>query len=70
MVTKYKTGLIWLALIFAVSFGVPSFAQTSGDQDTETSENASSDGPAPGAASDLATKLANPISSMISAPFQ
>jgi hypothetical protein len=77
MVAKYKTGLIWLALIFAVSFGVPSFAETSGDQDaetseqdTETSENASSDGPATGDASDLATKLANPISSMISAPFQ
>jgi len=77
MVTKYKTGLIWLALIFAVSFGVPSFAETSGDQDaetseqdTETSENASSDGPATGDASNLATKLANPISSMISAPFQ
>ena len=61
MVTKYKTGLIWLALIFAVSFGVPSFAETSGDQDTETSEqdtetseNASSDGPASGGAADLA----------------
>ncbi|MEE4189900.1 MAG: transporter [Roseobacter sp.] len=78
MITRYKTGLIWLTLIFAVSFGMPSFAETSGDQDTETSEqdsetseNASSDGAATGGgASDLATKLANPISSMISAPFQ
>jgi hypothetical protein len=70
MITKYKTVLMSFALIFAVSFGAPSLAQTSGDQDTETSENASSDGPASGGAADLAKKLSNPIASMISAPFQ
>ena len=70
MITKYKSVLMCIALIFAVSFGVPSLGQTCGDQDTETSENASSDGPASGAASDLATKLANPIANMISVPFQ
>jgi hypothetical protein len=70
MITRYKTVLMCFAFISAVSFGVPSLAQTSGDQDTETSENASSDGPAPGAASDLATKLANPIANLISVPFQ
>jgi hypothetical protein len=77
MITRYKTGLIWLTLIFAVSFGMPSFAETSGDQDTETSEqdsetseNASSDDSAAGGAAALAKKLSNPIASMISAPFQ
>ena len=54
MVITYKTQLISLSLIFAVSFGVPSLGQTCGDQDTETSENASSDGPASGGAADLA----------------
>ena len=70
MVAKYKTGLVGVALILAVSFSAPALAQTPGAQGTQTSENASSDGPAQGGASDLAHKLANPIANMISAPFQ
>jgi hypothetical protein len=70
MVAKYKTGLIWVALIFAVSFSVPSLAQTSSVEGTQTSENASSDDPAPGDAAKLAEQLSNPISSLISVPFQ
>jgi hypothetical protein len=71
MVAKYKTGLISVALTVAVSFGVPSLAQTSSVEGTQTSENASSDGPAPGDdAAALAKQLSNPISSLISVPFQ
>ena len=71
MIARYKTRLTWVALILAVSFSGAVTAQTAEGEGASTSANASSDGAATGGgASDLATKLANPISSMISAPFQ
>ncbi len=62
MAAKSKAALISFAMFFAVSLSVPSLAQTS--------QNASSDGPAPGDAAALAQQLTNPISSLISVPFQ
>jgi hypothetical protein len=71
MIARYKTRLTWVALVLAVSFSGAVTAQTAEGEGASTSANASSDGAATGGgASDLATKLANPISSMISAPFQ
>jgi hypothetical protein len=62
MAAKSKAVLISGAMFFAVSWSAPSLAQTS--------QNASSDGPAPGDAAALAKQLSNPISSLISVPFQ
>ena len=62
MAAKSKAALISGAIFCAVSLSAPSLAQTS--------QNASSDGPAPGDAAALAKQLSNPISSLISVPFQ
>ena len=70
MAAKSKMVLISAAVSFAVSFSPPSFAQTSGVDGTQTSQNASRDGPARADAAELAEQLVNPISNLISVPFQ
>ena len=70
VVDKSKAVLISFALFFAVSFSLSSLAQTSSVEGTQTSGNASSDGPAPGDAAELAKQLSNPIASLISVPSQ
>jgi hypothetical protein len=61
-------------MFFAVSFSLPSFAQTSSIASsidgTPIPQNVSSDDPARGDAAELAKKLSNPIASLVSVPFQ
>jgi hypothetical protein len=74
MTAKSKTEVISFAMFFAVSFSLPSFAQTSSIASsidgTPIPQNVSSDGPARGDAAELAGQLVNPISNLISVPFQ
>jgi hypothetical protein len=74
MTAKSKTVVISFAMFSAVSFSLPSFAQTSSIASsidgTPIPQNLSSDGPARGDAAELAKKLSNPIASLVSVPFQ
>jgi hypothetical protein len=74
MAAKSKTVIISFAMFFAVSFSLPSFAQTSSIASsidgTPIPQNVSSDGPERGDAAELAGQLVNPISNLISVPFQ
>lgn len=70
MAAKSKTVLISFAMFFVVAFSLPAFAQTSSIDGTPIPVNASNDDPTSGDAAALAKQLSNPISSLISVPFQ